>query len=136
MKTEQLFIDLSKIVGKKNIITNSEDLTKYNNDWRGFYNNKSLCVLFPESVNIIKKIVTYCYKKNIKIVPQGGNTSLTGASVPTYNNKEIIINFSKLNKILEIDKNNLTLLVESGSILSNIKSGVPEGPSTEPDGSK
>jgi len=57
MKTEQLFIDLSKIVGKKNIITNAEDLTKYNNDWRGFYNNKSLCVLFPESVSIIKKIV-------------------------------------------------------------------------------
>ena len=121
MKTEQLFIDLSKIVGKKNIITNAKDLTKYNNDWRGFYNNKSLCVLFPESVNIIKKIVTYCYKKNIKIVPQGGNTSLTGASVPTYNNKEIIINFAKLNKILEIDKSNLTILVESGSILANIK---------------
>ena len=107
--------------GKKNIITNAEDLTKYNNDWRGFYNNKSLCVLFPESANIIKKIVKYCYKKNIKIVPQGGNTSLTGASVPTYNNKEIIINFAKLNKILEIDKSNLTILVESGSILANIK---------------
>ena len=120
MKTSELFVDLTKIVGKKNILTNDEDLTKYNNDWRGFYKNKSLCVLFPESVNIIKKIVKYCYKKNIKIVPQGGNTSLTGASVPTYNNKEIIINFSKLNKILEIDKNNLTLLVESGSVLSNM----------------
>ncbi len=121
MKTNQLFNDLTKIVGKKNIITNTEDLTKYNNDWRGFYNNKSLCVLFPDNLNIIKKIVKYCYKKNIKIVPQGGNTSLTGASVPTYNNKEIIINFSKLNKILEIDKSNLTILVESGSILADIK---------------
>ena len=57
MKTNQLYNDLAKIVGKKNIITNAEDLTKYNNDWRGFYNNKSLCVLFPESVNIIKNIV-------------------------------------------------------------------------------
>ena len=121
MKTSEVFNDLTKIVGKKNILTNDEDLTKYNNDWRGFYKNKSLCVLFPESANIIKKIVKYCYKKNIKIVPQGGNTSLTGASVPTYNNKEIIINFSKLNKILEIDKNNLTLLVESGAVLSNVK---------------
>ena len=82
MKTSEVFNDLTKIVGKKNILTNDEDLTKYNNDWRGFYKNKSLCVLFPESANIIKKIVKYCYKKNIKIVPQGGNTSLTGASVP------------------------------------------------------
>ena len=83
MKTSEVFNDLTKIVGKKNILTNDEDLTKYNNDWRGFYMNKSLCVLFPESVNIIKKIVKYCYIKSIKIVPQGGNTSLTGASVPT-----------------------------------------------------
>ena len=121
MKTNQLFNDLTQIVGKKNIITNTENLKKYNNDWRGFYNNKSLCVVFPDNSNMIKKIVKYCCKKNIKIVPQGGNTSLTGASVPTYNDKEIIINFSKLNKILEIDKSNLTILVESGSILANIK---------------
>ena len=54
-------------------------------------------------------------------MPQGGNTSLTGASVPTYDNQEIIINFSKMNKILEIDKSNLTVLVESGLILSELK---------------
>ena len=121
MTNFQLFKDLTLIVGEKNIITNAEELKKYNNDWRGFYNNKSLCVLFPDKSNIIKKIVNYCYEKDIKIVPQGGNTSLTGASVPSYNNKEIIINFSKLNKILEIDKSNLTILVESGSLLADIK---------------
>ena len=43
-------------------------------------------------------------------MPQGGNTSLTGASVPTYDNQEIIINFAKMNKILELDKSNLTVL--------------------------
>ena len=59
MKTSEVFNDLTKIVGKKNILTNDEDLTKYNNGWRGFYKNKSLCVLFPESANIIKKIVKY-----------------------------------------------------------------------------
>ena len=84
---KKLFEQLKLIVGEKNIITNQNDLEKYNKDWRGFYNNKSLCVIFPENVSILKQIVKYCFAKNIKIVPQAGNTSLTGASVPTYNNK-------------------------------------------------
>ena len=118
---KKLFEQLKLIVGEKNIITNQKNLEKYNKDWRGFYNNKSLCVIFPENINILKQIVEYCFEKNIKIVPQAGNTSLTGASVPTYNNKEIIINFSNMNKIIEIDKSNLTILVESGVILSDLK---------------
>jgi len=118
---KKLFDKLKSIVGEKSIITNQKDLEKFNKDWRGFYNNKSLCVVFPKNTNMLKQIVEYCYEKDVKIVPQAGNTSLTGASVPTYNNKEIIINFSKMNKILEIDKNNLTVLVESGLILDELK---------------
>lgn len=38
---------LTLIVGKKNILTEQKELTKYNKDWRGFYNNMSLCVVFP-----------------------------------------------------------------------------------------
>ena len=117
----KLFNELKLIVGELNIITNLNDLEKFNKDWRGFYNNKCLCVIFPKNTDILKRIVSYCYERNIKIVPQGGNTSLTGASVPTFNNKEIIINFSKMNKVLEIDKSNLTILVESGLILSKLK---------------
>lgn len=117
----KVFDQLTSIVGIKNILTEKKELIKYNKDWRGFYNNKSLCVLFPINTQILKKIVIFCFENNLKIVPQGGNTSLTGASVPTYQNQEIIINFSKMNKILEIDKNNLTILVEAGLILDNLK---------------
>ena len=121
MMNDKILENFISIVGIKNILIDSKELEKYNKDWRGFYNNKSLGILFPKNSEILKKITKYCFEKNIKIVPQGGNTSLTGASVPTYDNQEIIINFSKMNKILEIDKSNLTVLVESGLILSDLK---------------
>ena len=117
----KVFDKLTLIVGEKNILTEQKELTKYSKDWRGFYNNKSLCVVFPINTKILKEVAIFCFEKNIKIVPQGGNTSLTGASVPTYQSQEIIINFSKMNKILEIDKSNLTVLVEAGLILDNLK---------------
>ena len=117
----KVFDKLTLIVGEKNILTEQKELTKYSKDWRGFYNNKSLCVVFPINTKRLKEIVIFCFENDIKIVPQGGNTSLTGASVPTYKSQEIIINFSKMNKILEIDKSNLTVLVEAGLILDNLK---------------
>jgi FAD/FMN-containing dehydrogenase len=117
----KVFDKLTLIVGEKSILTEQKELTKYSKDWRGFYNNKSLCVVFPINTKILKEVAIFCFENNIKIVPQGGNTSLTGASVPTYQSQEIIINFSKMNKILEIDKSNLTVLVEAGLILDNLK---------------
>ena len=117
----KIFDKLTLIVGEKNILTEQKELIKYSEDWRGFYKNKSLCVVFPINTKILKEVAIFCFENNIKIVPQGGNTSLTGASVPTYQSQEIIINFSKMNKILEIDKSNLTVLVEAGLILDNLK---------------
>ena len=96
----KLFQELILIVGENNILRDPRDLEKYNKDWRGFYKNKCLCVVFPKNTDVLQDIVKYCYKRNIKIVPQGGNTSLTGASVPSYNMKEIME---------KLDQQNLTV---------------------------
>ena len=50
---------------------------------------------FQKIPEALKHIVSYCYEKDVKIVPQGGNTSLTGASVPTYNNQRNYNQFFK-----------------------------------------
>jgi len=121
MNKDQIISSLQKIIPKKDIISNNEELSKYNKDWRGFYNYKSICIVFPNSKIEISKILKLCFSNNIKVVPQAGNTSLTGASVPSKNNYEILINLKKMNKILSIDKTNLLIEVESGVILDNLK---------------
>ena len=121
MKKEKIIKELEKIVNSKNIIFDENELEIYNKDWRGFYNYKSICVIFPKNKSEIIKIVKFCNKRNIKIVPQAGNTSLTGASVPSQDNYEIILNFKKINKIISLDKDNLLVTVEPGVILDNLK---------------
>lgn len=121
MNKDQIITSLIEIVPKEDIIYDNDELSKYNQDWRGFYNFNSICLVFPNSKNEISKILKLCFKNNIKVVPQGGNTSLTGASVPSKNNYEILINFKKMNKILTIDKANMLIEVESGVILNKLK---------------
>ena len=117
----KLINKISKIVGIKNIITDSYKLEFHNKDWRGFYNFKSICCVFPENTKQVQSLLKYCNQYNIKVVPQGGNTSLTGASVPSKDNHEIIINLKKMNQILSIDKINYSITLESGCILNDIK---------------
>ena len=112
---------LKNYVKSKNLISNQRDLEKYNKDWRGFYNFNSICAIFPETVEEIQKILIFCNNNNIKIVPQAGNTSLTGASVPSQHDHEVILNINKMNKIIEIDKNNLSVTTEAGVCLDDVK---------------
>ncbi len=89
-------------------------------DWREKYKGSADIIFFPKSTSSVIKIVKFCYRKNIPIVPQGGNTSLVGGSVPRFNKGEIIINLQKLNKIREIDIVSNTITLESGCILQDV----------------
>lgn len=111
---------IKKIVGDKNIIFDEKELEKYNKDWRGYYHHKSICCVTPDDVQQIQELLKYCNENNVKIVPQGGNTGLTGACVPSEDKKEIILNLKKLNKIIKLDDNNNTITLESGCILDDV----------------
>ncbi len=66
----------------------------------------------------VSKIMKYAYKNNIPVTPRGQGTGLVGAAVAI--NGGIMINLCKMNKILEVDYENLTLTVEPGVLLMTI----------------
>jgi glycolate oxidase len=72
-------------------------------------------VLCTEEVSAIMK---YAYENTIPVTPRGSGTGLVGAAVPIYGG--IVIDLSKMNRILELDEENLTLTVEPGVLLMEI----------------
>ncbi|AKL97177.1 glycolate oxidase subunit GlcD [Clostridium aceticum] len=78
----------------------------------------------PLSTQIVSEVMKYAYEKNIPVTPRGQGTGLVGSSVAIYGG--IMINMSKMNKILELDEENLTLTVEPGVLLMEISKFVEE----------
>lgn len=72
----------------------------------------------------VSKIMKYAYENNIPVTPRGQGTGLVGAAVAIHGG--IMINLSKMNKILELDEENLTLTVEPGVLLMTIGQYVQE----------
>ncbi|AVQ16659.1 putative glycolate oxidase, subunit GlcD [Fusobacterium gonidiaformans 3-1-5R] len=63
----------------------------------------------------IAAIVKLCYENNIPVIPRGAGTGLTGASVAIKGG--VMINMTKMNKILEYDYENFVVRVEPGVLL-------------------
>jgi FAD/FMN-containing dehydrogenase len=124
MKDLIIIQDLKKICKASSYKEDKELIKKHSADWRGRFSKNALGVVFPTSTKEVSKIIKYSNKRNIKVIPQGGNTGLVGGTSPTQNKKEIIINFEKMNKIIEIDKENRCIEAEAGTIIDNIISAI------------
>jgi FAD/FMN-containing dehydrogenase len=111
---------LSAVTDSDGMLT-GEAAAPYGKDWRGRYANEALAVVFPSDTQQVSEVVKLCAANKISIVPQGGNTSLCGGSVPLAGPiPQIIINLSRMNRIRDIDATNYTMTVEAGCKLESL----------------
>jgi FAD/FMN-containing dehydrogenase len=119
----QLIDKLVSIVGVDAVLA-GDLAAPYCADWRGRYSGTALAVVFPADTAQVAETVKLCASSQISIVPQGGNTSLCGASVPLSSQEgeaQIVLNLSRMNRIRDIDPDNYTMTVEAGCKLEVVR---------------
>lgn len=116
-----LLEEVASIVGASNVLTSPDDMHAYLGDWRGRYRGKARCVVRPGSTKEVAAIVRVCAQHDAPIVPQGGNTSHCGASVPDTSGDAVVVSLSRMNTIRSIDPANNTMIVEAGCVLQRIQ---------------
>ncbi|MBB6451725.1 glycolate oxidase [Salirhabdus euzebyi] len=116
---EQAVIDqLIEIIGKENVKTGVADKLAYSYDATPNFQALPDCIITPRSTEEIAKIVKLCNKEKIPIVPRGSGTNLAAGTCPTQGG--VVLLFTYLNNILEIDEKNLTITVQPGVITKDI----------------
>jgi FAD/FMN-containing dehydrogenase len=116
----RLLESFAAIVGRDGVLTGTE-AAPYYKDWRGRYAAEALAVVFPSDTQQVSEVVKLCAANKISIVPQGGNTSLCGGSVPLAGPiPQIVLNLSRMNRVRAIDATNYTMTVEAGCKLQSL----------------
>lgn len=115
---------LKSVVGKERVYTGGDINEDYSHDELGGISQMPDAMVEVLSTEEVSQIMAYAYKNNIPLVVRGSGTGLVGASVPIHGG--IMINMTKMNRILEIDEENLTLTVEPGVLLMEIGKFVEE----------
>jgi len=111
---------LQAIVGAEQVLRGAQ-AAPYFKDWRGRYAGTAKAVVFPADTAQVAAVVSLCAQHKIAIVPQGGNTSLCGASVPLNEGRQVVLNLSRMNKVLGVDVSNHTMTVQAGCTLLAVR---------------
>ncbi|HXN16616.1 MAG TPA: FAD-binding oxidoreductase, partial [Usitatibacter sp.] len=90
-------------------------------DWREQYHGKAAAVVKPATTGEVSRVVALLSQARIPMVPQGGNTSLCGASVPDESGIEVVVNLSRMNRVRSVDSANNTMTAEAGCVLAALQ---------------
>ena len=115
---------MESIVGKENVLSDYEELLTYSTDSTNITNPNEIAevVVFVENVQQVSKIMKYAYSKAKPVIARAAGTNLCGACLPKKGG--IIVDFAKMNKILEISKDNLICKVEPGVVIEDLQKEV------------
>lgn len=118
--------ELLAVLGPQGLIRLGEaasaaDLQPFERDWRGRYHGRSLAIARPDSVGQVQAVVRACARTGVSIVPQGGNTSLVGGSVPDDTGRQLVLNLQRLHRIRQVDAANLSITVDAGCTLAKVQ---------------
>ncbi|MCL4542864.1 MAG: FAD-binding oxidoreductase, partial [Deltaproteobacteria bacterium] len=116
---QELINELKGLLGKSRVLHETEELLCYSYDATSKEFMPDV-VVFPLSSNDISGIVKLCLKYNIPVVGRGSGSGFSGGSLPLKGG--VVVSFTKMNHILEIDEENMLITVEPGIINADLKS--------------
>jgi glycolate oxidase len=113
-----------KIVGQENVYSDKAHLIAYSYDaTRTRFEPEA--VVFPRNEADVSAILSYCNEHHIVITPRGAGSGFTGGALPTQGG--ITLGMEKhMNKILEIDMENMVAVVQPGVINMDLQKAVEE----------
>lgn len=103
---------LREIVGATNVLVSKEDLIAYSYDGTAALQQLPGCVVFATTTEQVAALLKFANASKTPIVTRGSGTGLSGGSLPCPDC--VVLCLVKMNRILELDRANLTMLVEPG----------------------
>ena len=107
-----LLEELQRIVSAENVLTSREDLIAYSFDGTAALQQMPGCIVFTQSTEEVAAVLKLANENRTPVITRGSGTGLSGGSVPAPDC--IVLCTVKMGKILEVDRANLTMLVEPG----------------------
>jgi FAD/FMN-containing dehydrogenase len=114
---------LIELLGEGAVLDARSDVEKYERGYR-YGCGRALAVARPATVAELREIVRFCYAHELRMIAQGANTGLVGASTPDDSGSELIVSLDRLRGVEAVDVHNRTACVRAGTRLSELNRGV------------
>ena len=111
-RRDRIVADLRDIVPGEGVVDATNEMRAFETDGLTAYRQLPLVVVLPETVQQVSRILKYCDKNGIRMVPRGSGTSLSGGVLPLED--AVLLVMSRFNRVLEIDYADRIAVVQPG----------------------
>lgn len=101
--------------------TEPDAMAPFLTDWRGKWSGRAMAVAQPDSTADVSTVLRWCHDHRVPVVPQGGNTGLSGGATPDESGHALLLSLTRLNRVRAIDPVNNTMEVEAGVTLQQVQ---------------
>ncbi len=122
LSKEQIVSALKGFVDPDRVLSDPEDVVTYSYDGTPHISAAPAAIVHVVSTKEVSTIMKWAHDNKIPVVPRGSGTGLSGGSVPIEGG--IVLNFVRMDRILEIDEENLTITTEPGVITATLAAEV------------
>ncbi|GGC13462.1 lactate dehydrogenase [Novosphingobium endophyticum] len=94
------------------VIEIADELKPYESDGLTAYRQPPLVVVLPETTEQVSRVLAWCHREGIKVVPRGAGTSLSGGALPLADG--VLLGLARMNRVLDIDYVDRVAVVRPG----------------------
>lgn len=108
------------LLGPRGLTRDAELLAPWLTDWRGRYTGSARAMASPASTEELAALMKLCAKHSVPIVPQGGNSGMSGGATPDKSGAALLVSLRRMNKVRALDVSTQTVVCEAGVVLQSL----------------
>ncbi|PNQ76611.1 hydroxyacid dehydrogenase [Erythrobacter sp. SAORIC-644] len=110
----------AKLLGPRGFTYDKDLVEPWLTDWRGRYTGKAVGLASPASTDEVSRFVKLCSAHGVPIVPQGGNSGMSGGATPDDGGDSVILSLRRMNTIRELDVAAQQVTCDAGVVLQTL----------------
>ena len=103
------------------LLDDAEAMAPFLTDWRRKWTGSALAVAQPDSAEGVAAVLRWCRARGVAVVPQGGNTGLSGGATPAADGRSVVLSTARLQRIRALDPVGRTITAEAGVTLQQVQ---------------
>lgn len=108
------------LLGPRGLTTDPDLVSPWLTDWRGRFTGRAMALASPASTDEVAALMRLCAAYRVPVVPQGGNSSMSGGATPDQTGNELVLSLRRMNSIRELDISGRKVTCDAGVVLQNL----------------
>lgn len=123
-RNDTFLAEVAALLGPRGLTRDPELMAPWLTDWRGRYHGSACAMASPASTAEVSALVVLCGAHGVPIVPQGGNSGMSGGATPHESGVELLLSLRRMNALGPVDVEGQRVTCEAGVVLQTLHEAV------------